>query len=62
MKYCKNGSKSVSRETFILMNEGWKKKPWNLKKNLNNDEFLTFTASNNGCKNGKYCMALEKKQ
>ena len=32
MKYCKNGSKCVARETFILMNEGWKKKPWNLKK------------------------------
>ena len=33
------------------------------KKTFENDEFLTFTASKeNACENGKYCIALEKKE
>ena len=33
-----------------------------IKKYLNNDEFLTFTHPKDGWKTGKYRMALEKKE
>ena len=48
MKYCTNGSKSVVRRTFILMGEEAleEEEALEIKKHLNIDEFLTFTASN----------------
>ena len=47
MKYCTNGSKSVLRRTFILMEEALEEEEaLEIKKHLKNDEFLTFTASN----------------
>ena len=33
-----------------------------IKKHLNNDDFLTTTASNGWLEKGKYRMALEKKE
>ena len=62
MKYCTNGLKSVARRTLVLTDKCWKKKPWKLKKHLNNDEFLTFTLSNGWFEKWKISYGIREKR
>ena len=62
MKYCTNGLKSVARRTLVLIDKCWKKKPWKLKKHLNNDEFLTFTLSKGWLDKWKISYGIREKR
>ena len=44
------------------MDKCWKKKPWKLNKHLNNDEFLTFTASNGWLEKWKISYGTREKR